>query len=160
MNRRAAPGDVYPTAAKATIKGLTMFIEFILITTVWVSYQNRCPGIPPWQLVGAPVLQECTCPSTPMTVDSTQLYLLGQCDTAGPVWHTCISQKPSQLVVGPLEKRSSSQLSPKGGPGSYKTHFLSSVPQMQFFPWSHGQKTWCSLSQGQGKWLCWTLAHA
>ena len=82
------------------------------------------------------------------------------------MWHCWASvtylyiTETSQLVVGPLEKRSSSQLSPKGGPGSYKTHFLSSVPQMQFFPWSHGQKTWCSLSQDQGKWLCWTLAHA
>ena len=41
INRRAEPAHVYPTAAKLTIKSLIMSIEFILITTIWVSYQNE-----------------------------------------------------------------------------------------------------------------------
>ena len=65
---------VYPTAAKLTIKSLIMSIEFILIATVWVSYQNeailnnRQRSVTlvaaaamllqrlAWQIVGAPVL--------------------------------------------------------------------------------------------------------
>ena len=31
-----------------------------------------------------------------------------------------------QLAIGPVKNRSSGQPSPKGGPGSYKTQFLSS----------------------------------
>ena len=31
-----------------------------------------------------------------------------------------------QLAIGPVKNRSSGQSSPKGGPGSYKTQFLSS----------------------------------
>ena len=74
INRRAEPAHVYPTAAKLTIKSLIMSIEFILIATVWVSYQNeailnnRQRSVTlvaaaamllqrlAWQIVGAPVL--------------------------------------------------------------------------------------------------------
>ena len=45
---------------------------------------------------------------------------LGQCDIPGH------HLKPFQLAIGPVKNRSSGQPSPKGGPGSYKTQFLSS----------------------------------
>ena len=69
-------------------------------------------------------LTQCHRWPNPLTVHSTQLHL-GQCDT-GSVRHTWIFEKPFQLAVGPLKKRFSSKLSPKGGPGSCKTQFLSS----------------------------------
>ena len=140
INRRAEPAHVYPTAAKLTIKSLIMSIEFILITTIWVSYQNEAilnnrqrsvtlvatakTRLTVRRFRATNVLQECTCPPNPLTVHSTQLHL-GQCDTRS-VWHTWIPWNPIQLAVGPLKKRTSSKLSPKGGPGSYKTQFLSS----------------------------------
>ena len=84
--------------------------------TVSVSGVRNVPALLPMSKYGSGLLSG-TSNAMPCEVSIT--------DTLMSVCHWSVGMA-IQLAVGPLNKRASSKLPPKGGPGSYKTQFLSS----------------------------------